>query len=70
MNGQLSEKVCSLLKESLGIAPDRVYLNFSDIPAGNWGWNGEIFRLTFDSQRPKQFGKICKQLIDREWRGE
>lgn len=40
---KLSQQVCNLLNESLGIAPDRVYLNFSDVDAGNWGWNGSTF---------------------------
>jgi phenylpyruvate tautomerase PptA (4-oxalocrotonate tautomerase family) len=42
-NRKLSEQICKLLKDSLGIAPDRVYLNFSDVEAGNWGWNGSTF---------------------------
>jgi phenylpyruvate tautomerase PptA (4-oxalocrotonate tautomerase family) len=43
VNRQLSQKIGSLLKESLGVPPDRVYLNFTDVPAGNWGWNGDTF---------------------------
>jgi len=47
LNGEtnriLSQQICKLLKDSLGIAPDRVYLNFSDVEAGNWGWNGSTF---------------------------
>jgi len=43
VNGQLTQKICALLKESLGVASDRVYLNFTDVPAGNWGWNGDTF---------------------------
>ncbi len=42
-NRKLSQQVCKLLKDSLEIAPDRVYLNFTDIDAGNWGWNGSTF---------------------------
>jgi len=42
-NRKLSQQICELLKDSLGIAPDRVYLNFSDVEAGNWGWNGSTF---------------------------
>ena len=42
-NRKLSQQICKLLKDSLGIAPDRVYLNFSDVEAGNWGWNGSTF---------------------------
>jgi phenylpyruvate tautomerase PptA (4-oxalocrotonate tautomerase family) len=32
-----------LLKDSLGIPSNRIYLNLSDVHAGNWGWNGETF---------------------------
>ena len=42
-NRQLSQQICKLLKDSLGIAPDRVYLNFTKVEAGNWGWNGSTF---------------------------
>ena len=42
-NRKLSQQICKLLKDSLGIAPERVYLNFSDVGAGNWGWNGSTF---------------------------
>ncbi len=42
-NRELSQQICRLLKDSLGIAPDRVYLNFTDMEAGNWGWNGSTF---------------------------
>jgi phenylpyruvate tautomerase len=42
-NRKLSQQVCTLLKDSLGISPDRVYLNFTDVEAGNWGWNGSTF---------------------------
>ena len=42
-NRKLSQQICKLLKDSLGITPDRVYLNFSDLEAGNWGWNGSTF---------------------------
>jgi len=43
INRKLSQQVCKLLKDSLGIAPDRVYLNFADVDAANWGWNGSTF---------------------------
>jgi phenylpyruvate tautomerase len=42
-NRKLSQQICKLLKDSLGITPERVYLNFSDVEAGNWGWNGSTF---------------------------
>jgi phenylpyruvate tautomerase len=43
VNRQLSQKAGSLLSESLGVPADRVYLNFTDVPAGHWGWNGDTF---------------------------
>jgi len=43
VNRCLAQGVCGLLKEHLGISPDRVYLNFTDVGAGNWGWNSATF---------------------------
>jgi phenylpyruvate tautomerase len=39
----LAQKVCRLLNDSLGIQTDRVYLNYTDVKAANWGWNGNTF---------------------------
>jgi len=43
VNRKLSQKVCQLLHDSLGIPPDRIYLNFTDVQASHWGWNGNSF---------------------------
>ena len=43
VNRKLSQQVCKLLNDSLGIPADRVYLNFADVEAGNWGWKGSTF---------------------------
>ena len=43
VNRKISQQVCKLLKDSLGIAPERVYLNFTDVKAGDWGWNSSTF---------------------------
>ena len=43
VNRKLSQQVCQLLHDSLGVPPDRVYLNFTDVGAGNLGWNGSTF---------------------------
>lgn len=40
---QLSALLCELAKSDLGIAGDRVYINFADVPPNLWGWNGETF---------------------------
>ena len=43
VNRKLSEKICQALNRSLGILPKRVYLNFTEVDAGNWGWDGKTF---------------------------
>lgn len=43
VNRKLSKQVCALLNESLGITPERIYLNFTDVDAGCWGFNGSTF---------------------------
>ncbi len=43
VNRKLAEKICGLLHTSLGIPPNRVYLNFSDVAASHWGWDGSTF---------------------------
>ena len=43
VNRQLAQKICALLDASLGIASNRVFINFTDIPASHWGWNGSTF---------------------------
>ena len=43
VNRQLSQKVCRLLNDSLGVSPNRIYLNFTDVEAANWGWKGNTF---------------------------
>ena len=40
VNRQLSQKVCQLLNQSLGVPADRTYLNFTEVEASNWGWQG------------------------------
>lgn len=40
---QLSALLCDLAKSDLGVAGERVYINFSDVPPNLWGWNGETF---------------------------
>ena len=43
VNRQLSQKICAALAQSLRVAPNRIYLNFTDVDAGSWGWNGNTF---------------------------
>jgi phenylpyruvate tautomerase len=39
----LSQTLCALLETQLGIKPARVYIEFTDIQGGLWGWNGGTF---------------------------
>lgn len=43
VNRLITKDLCELLKTRLGIAPDRVYANFTEIAASNWGFNGSTF---------------------------
>ncbi|HLX70639.1 MAG TPA: phenylpyruvate tautomerase MIF-related protein [Verrucomicrobiae bacterium] len=40
---QLAALLCDLARAELGVAKERVYINFTDVPANLWGWNGETF---------------------------
>lgn len=39
----LSSSLSRLIENSLQIAADRVYIEFSNCPADYWGWNGSTF---------------------------
>ena len=43
VNLQLSQKVCQALNQLLGVPADRIYLNFTEVEASNWGWQGKTF---------------------------
>jgi phenylpyruvate tautomerase PptA (4-oxalocrotonate tautomerase family) len=43
VNQRLAAPVCEILSDALGIPPDRIYLNFTEVAAGSWGWNGSTF---------------------------
>lgn len=43
VNGKLTKALCDLLKKELAIDPTRVYANFTDVAAQNWGCNGSTF---------------------------
>jgi phenylpyruvate tautomerase PptA (4-oxalocrotonate tautomerase family) len=42
-NKSLTHHLCTYLQKNLQISPDRVYLNFTDMKAENWGWNNSTF---------------------------
>ncbi|KGG12197.1 MULTISPECIES: phenylpyruvate tautomerase MIF-related protein [Prochlorococcus] len=39
----MSQELCELIHDILGIEKDRIYINFEDVPAKNWGYNGSTF---------------------------
>jgi phenylpyruvate tautomerase len=39
----LSLSLCGLISKELGIAADRIYIEFADAPRHMWGWNGATF---------------------------
>lgn len=43
VNTGLSKSICDKIEDELGIPGDRVYINFTDVPAASWGWNGGTF---------------------------
>ena len=42
-NRRLTEAICDVLEAELQIAPERIYVAFTDVKASDWGWNGETF---------------------------
>ena len=40
---KLSQRICKLLQDALGVPQKRIYLNFTEIESSNWGWNGSTF---------------------------
>jgi phenylpyruvate tautomerase PptA (4-oxalocrotonate tautomerase family) len=40
---QFSSGLATLLHEELGLAADRVYIEFADAPRAMWGWDGGTF---------------------------
>ncbi len=39
----LSGALCQVIEGEIGVPPDRVYINFADVPRAHWGWNGGTF---------------------------
>jgi len=42
-NAGITKDICSMMQTQLGIAPENVYVTFTDVPAQNWGHNGATF---------------------------
>ncbi|HEY2899448.1 MAG TPA: phenylpyruvate tautomerase MIF-related protein [Polyangia bacterium] len=40
---KMSAAICRLLSPALGLPADRLYIEFGDVDAYLWGWNGSTF---------------------------
>ena len=40
---ELSEKICHLIEQELGVPKDRVFIDFKDLQGNQFGWNGKTF---------------------------
>lgn len=43
VNISISKEVAALLNAELNIAPENIYITFTDVAATNWGWKGGTF---------------------------
>ena len=41
--GELARGLCEFIRTEFGIPGNRVFINFVDVQANLWGWNGETF---------------------------
>ena len=39
----MSQDFCAKVQASLGVPPNRTYIEFADSPGAMWGWNGRTF---------------------------
>lgn len=39
----MSRDFCDQIQQALGVAPDRIYIEFTDAKGAMWGWNGSTF---------------------------
>ena len=42
-SAEFSAKICAFIEEALGVAPDRIYIDFRNLNRGLFGWNGKTF---------------------------
>jgi phenylpyruvate tautomerase len=43
VNNTLAKEICECMQSKLGIEPSAVYINFTDVSASDWGYNGSTF---------------------------
>ena len=40
---EFSAKICAFVEEELGVAPERIFIDFRDLERSMFGWNGKTF---------------------------
>ena len=40
---EMTGPICDFIYEKLEIPKNKIYINFEDVPAPLWGWNGKTF---------------------------
>lgn len=40
---EITSEICQLLQNELKMAPDQIYIIFTEVKGENWGWNGQTF---------------------------
>ena len=40
---EMAKPISDFVYEKMGIATDRIYISFEDVPASLWSWNGRTF---------------------------
>jgi phenylpyruvate tautomerase PptA (4-oxalocrotonate tautomerase family) len=51
VNHDISERVCDLLEEMLGVPGDRIFMNFTSVPESAWGWDHGIVVWDHDQKK-------------------
>jgi phenylpyruvate tautomerase len=42
-NRDITRRLCELLRKTMGIPADRVYITFTEFDPSHWGWNNSTF---------------------------
>ncbi len=42
-SSKMTQPICDLIFDKIGVPPNRIYIHFEDVPASMWGWNGRTF---------------------------
>lgn len=40
---EFTAKLSTIFKEEAGISPENIYVIYTEVEDGNWGWNGGLF---------------------------